>query len=415
VLRIVLIAGVDTTGAPSGRHWAPGQPSRGPPAVGRRPGRWPLAIEERLLPTRRDMARWSPAIRIRGVPDEGGRQGAMNFRPPIVTRGVRGRRRSSSTGSSPACRLRLGHPPLRRVQPGPDELRVALEEWAEAYPRLRWPRGPTSPGPGTGPRPRSFPWCSHEDPGGSRTMQGHAVATVAPNCSIRRLRLSTVVVTHRPAISKDKARRPSPTVPSSPSKRSKADLQSDCRVHLVGDSSQRSRSGGDRRLDIEIVPLSIRFAVRSSPTVGTSASTSSYRRMATSEALRNGVPVAGLRAGVPRCRGRRRRRRGLRHALRRVVEHPAVRAVGHGPRREDPRARCRQPVRVEWARTLVLEAAKVAHRAPASIRAGPDRRAHPPDPGVRRAQHPQNLKKGGRIGGARAMVGSMLSIKRWST
>ena len=141
-----------------------------------------------------------------------------------------------------------------------------------------------------------------------------------------------------------------------------------------------------------------------------------YRRMAESlDAARDRGPGArALRAGLPPP-GRRGRRRHRLH-------QPVLRAVGHhrvGPQRGPGRGRHRSTVRVIDSRTLtaglgtiVIEAAKAARDGASAdeieaLVTGLIARTRV----FATLDTLDNLKKGGRIGAAQHLLGSMLSFK----
>ncbi len=186
-------------------------------------------------------------------------------------------------------------------------------------------------------------------------------------------------------------------------------------VHIVSDSSCDLTAGEIEQLDVEIVPLTIRFGDEEF-TDGRDVSVEDfYRRMAVSEALpQTACPSpgafeqafvdahdAGAEAVV--CLN-------ISSDLSNTVQSARTAAAACGGR---------LPVHVIDTKTvssglgtLVLEAARAA-----AGRAGIDTvlkrvgdlipRTHV----IAALNTLENLKKGGRIGGARAMLGSMLSIK----
>ena len=102
---------------------APGHPSRGPAAAGGRAradahrGRGAAAG----LLAGHHGPRGDRGHRVRGLPHEGRRQGADELpRRQPRSRGVRGPRRGAAGPGPQSPRgVRLGHPPLRRLEPGP--------------------------------------------------------------------------------------------------------------------------------------------------------------------------------------------------------------------------------------------------------------------------------------------------------
>ena len=160
---LVLIAGVDTTWSAIGSslwHLATHPEDR------KR-----LVAEPELMPTADRGAaagllagdhgpRGDRGHRLRRLPHEGGGQGADELpgRQPRP-RGLRASRgRPARPGPQPARRVRLGHPPLRRVQPGPHGAAGGARGVAGPHPRLLARRGRRGHlGRRPGPRPPHLP------------------------------------------------------------------------------------------------------------------------------------------------------------------------------------------------------------------------------------------------------------------
>jgi DegV family protein with EDD domain len=186
-------------------------------------------------------------------------------------------------------------------------------------------------------------------------------------------------------------------------------------VHLVGDSSSDLAPAEIAGLDIEIVPLSIRFGSEEFTDGRDLSLDEFYRRMATSEALpQTACPSPG--AFVQAFHGAEAA--GADAVVCVTLSGELSNTLQSAQSAMDTYDG-RIPVHVVDSRsvssglgTLVLEAAKVAHRG-AGIDSVLGRIGELiPRTRVFAALNTlENLKKGGRIGGARAMVGSMLSIK----
>lgn len=186
-------------------------------------------------------------------------------------------------------------------------------------------------------------------------------------------------------------------------------------VHIVSDSSCDLSAGDIDQLDVEIVPLTIRFGDEEFTDGLDLGVEEFYRRMSTSEALpQTACPSPGAfeQAFV------RAHDAGADAVLCLNISSDLSNTV-QSARTAAAACEGRLPIQVIDTRTvssglgtLVLEAARAA-----ADRAGIDvivRRVRDliPRTHVLAALNTlENLKKGGRIGGARAMLGSVLSIK----
>ena len=186
-------------------------------------------------------------------------------------------------------------------------------------------------------------------------------------------------------------------------------------VHIVTDSSSDLTEEDVAELDVEIVPLSVRFGAEEFTDGLDLTITDFYRRMAEADELpQTSCPSPGA----------------FEQAFLRANEAGADAVVcvnissDLSNTLQSAQTACdavagKIPVHVVDSRsvssglgTMVLEAARAA-RAPADVDAvmGLVRSLIPRTHVIAALNTLENLKKGGRIGGARAMLGSMLSMK----
>ena len=185
-------------------------------------------------------------------------------------------------------------------------------------------------------------------------------------------------------------------------------------VHIVTDSSCDLTSDDLDQLNVEVVPLSIRFGNKEF-TDGLDLSVADfYSRMAREDELpQTACPSPGA----------------FEQAFRRASDSGADSVVclnisgGLSNTVQSAKAASNAvaeqiPVHVVDSKsvssglgTLVLEAARLARGCRCRSRVGADPIAHSEDRVFAALNTLENLKKGGRIGGAKAMLGSILSIK----
>ena len=159
-----------------------------------------------------DGARGDRGRRLRGLPHEGGRQGSDELpgRQPRP-RGVRAARgRPAGPGAQPARGVRLGDPPLRRVEPGPHGAAGGARGVAGPHPGLlpRRRRGDhlgRRPGPWPACPPGGVPMKVRVDPD---KCQGHARCYgLAPEIfDVDEYGQASVIVDEVPPELEDKAR-----------------------------------------------------------------------------------------------------------------------------------------------------------------------------------------------------------------
>jgi DegV family protein with EDD domain len=186
-------------------------------------------------------------------------------------------------------------------------------------------------------------------------------------------------------------------------------------VHIVSDSSSDLEPDELRPLNIEIVPLSIRFGNAEFSDRHDLSVEDFYEKMAASEALpQTACPSPGAFESAFRRAGA-----GGADAVVCLTLSAALSNTFQSAQTAAAACQGEMAVRVIDSRsvssglgTLVLEAAKTA-RTGADVDAvvGRVEELIPRTHVIAALNTLENLKKGGRIGGARAMVGSILSIK----